>query len=183
MARHRVLPIAAPFQIGALGEEAHGGPALLPRQTARRGRLWAFPRRAHQGKACRIFSPSLSAFYPEIITRDNKQARSNKIANKSESDLAEFEAVRFPILLLARRLLISHIMFSSFFWDWIGPKGEPKTRRRRPGVRKARGGQESSGQETRHAKKCAFLFFSYWQYYLIDEPAFLKLYSGKKETG
>ena len=51
---------------------------------------------------------------PEIITRDNKQARSNKIANKSESDLAEFEAVRFPILLLARRLLISHITFFVF---------------------------------------------------------------------
>ena len=50
MARHSVLPIATPVQVGALGEEAHGGPAVLPRQTTREGRLYAFPGNPRQGK-------------------------------------------------------------------------------------------------------------------------------------
>ena len=50
MARHCVLPIATPVQIGALGEEAHRGPALLPRQTAREGCLYTLPGNPRQGK-------------------------------------------------------------------------------------------------------------------------------------
>src|SRR5258708_4228223 len=42
-----------------------------------------------------------------------------------------------------------------------GPGGEPKTRRGRPGFRKACRGQESSRQETRHTAKCVFFFFCF----------------------
>ena len=65
MARHRVLPVATPVQVGALGEEAHGGSALLPRQTARRGRFLAFPGYPRQGTQRAEF-PSLEMIAYDI---------------------------------------------------------------------------------------------------------------------
>ena len=49
VARHRVLPIAPPVQVGALGEEAHRGPAVLPRQAARGRRVCSLPGNTRQG--------------------------------------------------------------------------------------------------------------------------------------
>lgn len=49
MAGHCVLPRAAPVQVGALRQEAHRGPAILPGQAARGGRVWAFCRDSEQG--------------------------------------------------------------------------------------------------------------------------------------
>lgn len=49
MARHRLLPVAAAVQERTLGQEARRGPALLPRQAARGGRLCAFSGDPGQG--------------------------------------------------------------------------------------------------------------------------------------
>ena len=58
-------------------------------------------------------------------------------------------------------IIITHLPFWSGHTH-TGPGGKQETRRGRPSVRKACGGQESSCQETRHTAKCVFFFSSFF---------------------
>jgi condensin complex subunit 1 len=89
MARHRVLSLVTPIQIRALREEARRGSAILPRQTTRRRGICAFPRDPRQG----TLPPTHTRFTVKLMKLFLK-ARSNKAANKSDSELNEFESVR-----------------------------------------------------------------------------------------
>ena len=101
MARRCVLSVASAVQVRAFGEEARRGPALLPRQAARRGRLRPLPRDPSQGAA---FGKSQSTHRKifNTLKKKKKQARSNKAANKPDSELNEFESVRLfcPVFFL-----------------------------------------------------------------------------------
>ena len=128
MARRCVLSVASAIQVRALCEEARRGPALLPRQAARRGRLRPLPRDPSQGAA---FGKSQSTHRKifNTLKKKKKQARSNKAANKPDSELNEFESVRlFCSVFFFDMYLCIYVIYR--FWRRAGGKAR-RTRRSR----------------------------------------------------